>query len=264
LPVAAAGDYQYLNGGKVAVQSVDGVEYVYASTGGSDLMPALSQSLSSSLSSYGYAQNGYGKIVRFETSATPPVSPTVFACGFRNSFGFDFHPTAGTLYAMDNGNEGKNGSAGAAAFPWYDSLDRVLQNSDQGYGYGYESAECTTSVTGPIWTDTGELAQIAEAPAGAVFYTNEQIPQLQNSLLVVGNDQQDVYQFAVDEYGSTPGQLLAAPSAVTGATLPSLVFAPTDIAQGPDGCIYVNAVDANTIPLYIYRFKPTTPGAKCM
>jgi len=253
LPVAASPDQLWLNGGKVAVQSVDGIDYVYASTGGSDESPELSQNASSL----------YGKILRFETSANPPVSPSVFACGFRNSFGFDFHPSTGALYAMDNGNEGvaPSGETTPPFFSWYDSLDRVIMGGDEGYGFS-SSAQCQSTLTPPLWQNTGSLA-IARAPAAAIFYTHQEIPQLQNSLLVVGNLLADVYQFAVDEYGTAPGTLLTTPAAVTGATLPSTVFGATDLAQGPDGCIYVNTqLDTNATPLYIYRFMPQ--GGKCM
>jgi glucose/arabinose dehydrogenase len=264
LPVAGqanSSDQPYLNGGKLAVHldPTDNVTYIYASTGGSDYQPALSQALT---------DPPYGKILRYDTSGNPAGAfsgTAVYACGFRNSFGFDFHPS-GALYATDNGDEASvNGNPA-----WYDGLDRVKAGGGNAEGFGYSSTtsnDCTSPEAMPLLggSSTG-FATNSHVPTGTIFYTNPStqpntiMPQFENNVLVVGNYAPSIYAYAVDEYDlSNPVgsvQVIALPSDFSYQAVYS-----TDLVQGPDGCIYVSGVDINTSPLYIYRF--TAQGGTC-
>jgi glucose/arabinose dehydrogenase len=248
LPVAQSGDLAYLNGGKIAIHTdaTSGTTYIFASTGGSDLDPSWSQDSS------GTGTGLHGKILRYNTDGSIPTdnpfgsSDPVYACGFRNSFGFDFHPTSpsGALYASDNGNE----NSGPPLFAWYDGLDRVLSGDAEGYGFT-SSDHCQSSITSPLWGGSSAEAPLEIAPSGTIFYTGTVFPQLQNSLLITGDNINSIYQYEVDEYGSPAGVLLGSPTSIVTFT----DFGLTDLAQGPDGCVYAVA-EGNSV---IYRITAT-------
>jgi glucose/arabinose dehydrogenase len=265
LPVAAqanSSDLPYLNGGKLAVHldPTDHVTYIYASTGGSDFQPSLSQVLT---------DPPFGKILRYDTSGNPAGSfsgTAVYACGFRNSFGFDFHPS-GALYATDNGDEAS----------WYDALDRVQVGGGdlEGFGFVKGSNNCglTTAETMPLLggSATG-FDTHSHVPTGTIFYINPStqpntiMPQFENNVLVVGNSGTTadpngaIYAYAVDEYDlSNPvgtAKVIALPT-----SLSFQAVYPTDLVQGPDGCVYVSGADVNSPALFIYRF--TAQGGTC-
>jgi glucose/arabinose dehydrogenase len=248
LPVVQSGDQTWLNGGKLAIHTdaTSGTTYIYASTGGSDLDPSWSQDSS------GTGTGLHGKILRYNTDGSIPTdnpfgsSDPVYACGFRNSFGFDFHPTSpsGALYASDNGNE----NPGSPVFPWYDALDRVLSGDAEGYGFT-SGDHCQSSVTSPLWGGSSADAPLEIAPTGTIFYTGTVFPQLQNSVLITGDNINSIYQYEVDEYGSPAGVLLGSPTSIMTFTDSGL----TDLAQGPDGCVYAVA-EGNGV---IYRMTAT-------
>ncbi len=257
LPVAQSGDQDWLNGGKLAVYTdpTTSTSYLFASTGGSDLDPNWSQISSTSNGDY-----LHGKILRYNTDGSIPTDNPfgtdnpIYACGFRNSFGFDFHPTSGALYATDNGNQ----PSSSQDFPWWDALDRVTAGDAEGFGYGYSGTTCQASVTNPLWGGGVTSESPSDiAPAGTMFYTGSVFPQLQNTLLVTGDNFSNVYQYAVDEYASPAGTLLPnSPSAIISGLS---VFGLTDLAQGPDGCIYIAAESGN-----VARLKPSTGASPCM
>ncbi len=83
--------------------------------------------------------NTAGKVLRMETSgATPADNPfagkRIFAYGIRNSFGFDFDPVNGRLWATDNGPACN------------DEVNRVVAGANQGWGPG---ATCATPPAAP-------------------------------------------------------------------------------------------------------------------
>jgi len=262
---ANSGDYPYLNGGMLAVHKdpSSGTTYLYASTGGSDYYESYSQDTSGT-------GELYGKILRYETNGTAAGASAfsgtaIYACGVRNSFGFDFHPD-GALYATDNGNEGllMSGSTLSAADTWYDALDRVQPGGGNAEGFGYASTtRCASlSETDPLIGGATDqtLSTQSHVPTGTVFYTNALMPQLQNTVVVTGNYVNNIYQYSVDEYNtSTPGDLLGSTNIISMPN--SNVFSPTDLVQGPDGCIYMSALDANSTPYFIYRFGKS--GGSC-
>jgi len=261
----------YLNGGKIIVRDETGGPFIYVSTGGVELMPALSQTAGTITSN-----TSYGKILRFTTSgAQAPATAFAgagadYACGFRNSFGFDFHPS-GTIYIGDNGNE----NVGAPPFPWYDALDRVAAGGGvaEGFGTPPASGACSSTVMNPLIggstaPPTNAFANDSHAPAGALFYTGTRIPQLQNTFVVNGEYITTIYNYDVDEYNTTtPGTVLSiAPVSTTtagvGIPMPAGASNPVDMVQGPNGCIYVTFRIDTGLKNFIYRLKDSG-GTAC-
>ena len=243
LPAAPSGELLYLNGGKIAVNldPVSQINHIFASTGGSDVNPQWSQD--DTLLN--------GKILRYNTDGSipsdNPFGNGIYACGFRNSFGFDFHPTSDAMYATDNGNN-------ATSSGWFDALDRVLLGDAEEYGFT-SSAHCQASGTKPLWGGTSNDAPTEIVPSGTAFYpdTYQNFPQWQNTILVSGYANTNLYQFSVDEYGPTDGSGLLAgqllPTSDPANPVATLTGAAvlSDIAVLPDGCVYVASVFNSTI-----------------
>jgi glucose/arabinose dehydrogenase len=115
---------------------------LYVSTGdGSDASPTLQQS-QASRAAVQNVQSLKGKILRMTPAgAVPSGNPfgnVVFAYGFRNVFGFDFEPSKGKMWAVDNGPDPSDYAGAPAgkgpAGGCNDELDRVLSGSNQGWG----------------------------------------------------------------------------------------------------------------------------------
>ena len=96
----------------------------------------------------------YGKILRINKDGTipddNPFGPnTTYALGFRNVFGFAFHPITGQLYATDNGPVG------------LDELNLVLP----GHNYGFPTVDGGVSgvpgMDDPIWDSDQERLAIS-------------------------------------------------------------------------------------------------------
>jgi glucose/arabinose dehydrogenase len=113
----------------------------------------------------------FGKILRVKPDGTvPPDNPyggsPTYALGFRNVFGFAFHPTSGRLYATDNGPEG------------YDELNLVQPGRD----YGYPSIEGgpggVAGLEDPLWDSADERLGIT----GLTFYSGSVFPEYAGDL----------------------------------------------------------------------------------
>jgi hypothetical protein len=269
LPIDLTTAPQYLNGGMLAVHTdpISKVTYIYASTGGVESPASDSQIDDTTTTSY-------GKILRFDTGGIPATfAPATgfmganYACGFRNTFGFAFHPS-GAIYAGDNGND----NSAVTDFAWYDSLDRVPPGGgDEGYGIPPATGACPPPILSPLLgghaaADSFEAQ--SRGPAGAIFYTGTRIPQLQNTFVVASNVRNTIYQYNVDEYNATQGTVLSsaevtgpAPVATGAVALPGTATLPTDLVQGPDGCVYVTFLSDSTSGFFLYRLKDS--GGTC-
>ena len=115
----------------------------------------------------------FGKILRVRSDgSTPADNPygeyPAYALGFRNVFGFTFHPTTGQLYATDNGPEG------------YDELNLVRPGLD----YGYPSIEGgpggVPGLEDPLWDSAEERLGIT----GLTFYSGSLFPEYAGDLFV--------------------------------------------------------------------------------
>ena len=262
-PPTTTTQHLYLNGGKITVRDETGGPYIYVTTGGSDVNPTLSQTADST-------NNSYGKILRFTTSgAAAPATGFAganYACGFRNSFGFDFH-VDGAIYVADNGNENSN----SQPFVWWEALDRVPRSGGVAEGYGPLPATgaCSNSTLGPLLggVSADSFDTQSRGSAGAILYTGTRIPQLQNTLLVASYQRSTIFSYAVDEYNATPGTVIGTGTPVSSSTLGGIALpttgtvAPVDIVQGPNGCIYVSFL-ADSATKFIYRLKDSG-GTAC-
>jgi glucose/arabinose dehydrogenase len=189
----------------------------------------------------------------------------VFATGLRNSVGFDWRPEDGQIYATDNGRDLLGDD-----FPPCE-LNRVVR----GGFYGWPCAN-GDRVPDPDF-GKGREARIAasippvhgfrahNAPLGITFLRGEGVPAAYRGAAVVAlhgswnRTRKDGYKVVSLDWGSDGG--IAERDFLTGflgATDDDVIGRPVDIAEGPDGSVYVSDDYAGVI--YRVEWKERRPG----
>jgi glucose/arabinose dehydrogenase len=171
----------------------------------------------------------------------------VFATGLRNSVGFDWRPADGQLYATDNGRDLLGDD-----FPPCE-LNRVVRGGfygwpvangdrvpDPDFGKGQE-ARIETS-TPPV-----HAFRAHNAPLGMTFLQGEGVPPGYRGAAVVAlhgswnRTRKDGYK-VVSLHWTSDGRIEERDflTGFLGSTDDDLIGRPVDVAQGPDGSVYVS------------------------
>jgi glucose/arabinose dehydrogenase/4-amino-4-deoxy-L-arabinose transferase-like glycosyltransferase len=170
----------------------------------------------------------FGKILRINKDGSipddNPFGPyAAYALGFRNVFGFAFHPVTGQLYATDNGPRG------------FDELNLVLP----GRNYGFPTVDGVAGIQGledPIWDSDEERLGIT----GTTFYTGVLFPEYRNNLF-----------FCAFTTGALRRVVLGGPALDQVDLVETIANdCRLDVADGPDGSIYYSDLAR------IYRLVP--------
>ncbi len=167
-----------------------------------------------------------GKILRYNDDGSVPgdnpfgAGNPAFNLGLRNSFDFTFHPTAGTIYASENGPDCD------------DEINRIVAGANYGWRPGQPCGDTNASFVAPLTRFNPTIA-----PTGITFYTSSVLPGFQGSLLMVDFNQGRVRRFVVNE--GNQGQITQTQVVVDGGFGPLF-----DIVQGPDGFLYFSSGDA--------------------
>jgi glucose/arabinose dehydrogenase len=184
----------------------------------------------------------------------PPEGGTgeIFATGLRNTVGFDWQPETNALYGTDNGRDFLGND-----FP-PDELNRIEQG--QFYGWPYANGNKTPDPSfGPGHEETiqSSIAPVHyfaahSAPLGITFLKNHHFPALyQNAALVAlhgswnRTEKQgyEVVSLHFDENGKITERKF-----VTGFEVDEDVIGrPVDVAEGPDGALYISDDFAGSI-----------------
>ena len=171
----------------------------------------------------------------------------LFATGLRNSVGLDFHPKTGELYATDNGRDllgddfppcELNRVVQGGFYGWpFASGDRV---SDPDFGKGHE-AEVAATIPPEF------KFRAHNAPLGMTFLRGERLPtEYRGSILVAlhgswNRKSKDGYKVVLLKKNAA-GQLEQS-DFLTGFLRDQdqdVIGRPVDVAEGPDGAIYVS------------------------
>lgn len=166
-----------------------------------------------------------GKLLRFNADGTiPSDNPTSgnpsFAQGLRNPFGLAFHPSNGTPYVSENGP----------------SCDDELNRVRSGANFGWRPGDaCGTG------DDAGFTLPVARfnpsiSPTGMTFYSGRVFPEFRGQLFMASFNDSSLRRFVVSGDGATEQER------ISDARFNRL----TDVAQGPDGNLYVAGIDAIT------------------
>jgi glucose/arabinose dehydrogenase len=176
--------------------------------------------------------SGLGKIIRINPDGSVPrdnpfvgradVRPEIWSYGHRNVQSAAFHPHTGQLWTVEHGARGG------------DELNRVEAGKNYGwpvisYGVHYSGAKIGEGTVKPGMEQPIYYWDPVIAPSGMTFYTGDEFPDWQGSLLI----------------GSlTPGLLVRLTlddARVTGEAryLGDLGERIRDVQQGPDGRLYL-------------------------
>ena len=171
--------------------------------------------------------------------------PEIYATGLRNTVGFDWHPVTGQLYGTDNGRDllgndfppcELNAIDRGKFYGWpFANGDRVI---DPDLGAGHE-AQIATSVP------PAHAFRAHNAPLGIVFLKHEKTPaDLRGSALVAlhgswNRTRKDGYKVVSLHWGDD-GEIEERDFVSGFERDENVMGRPVDIAQGPDGSIYIS------------------------
>jgi glucose/arabinose dehydrogenase len=181
----------------------------------------------------------------------------LYATGLRNSVGFDWRPGTDELYATDNGRDllgddfppcELNRIEQGRFYGWpFATGDRVI---DPDYGAGHEADVART--TPPV-----HAFRPHNAPLGMTFVRNANAPdEIRGAALVAlhgswNRTKKDGYQ-VVSLHWQDDGQITERPFLWGFLVDEDVIGRPVDVAEGPDGAIYVSDDYAGSI----YRVAP--------
>lgn len=176
----------------------------------------------------------YGKVLRFNADGSIPAdnpiagSP-VYTLGHRDQHGLVVHPETGDVFSAEHGPNGG------------DEVNRVKPGGNYGwplytYGKDYDGKELTELPTAPGFEKPLLVFSPGIAPSGLMFYTGDKFPAWKGNLFVGSarwgqvNQTGSLIRVALGEnYGDLRRERL----------LLQLHQRVRDMAQGPDGFIYV-------------------------
>lgn len=186
---------------------------LYVTTG-----DAAERSIAQDMSSLG------GKILRLNDDGSVPQdnpypgSP-LFAIGFRNPQGIDWHPPTGLLFETEHGPSGFDGPGGG------DEVNIVERGKNYGWPVIHHN-QTKQGMEAPLLEYTP-----AVAPASGMFYRGNAFPQFKNNFFFGGLRGQRIQRIVVDE--SNPRKIL-----LEEPLLLNEFRRIREVAEGPDGFIY--------------------------
>ena len=181
-------------------------------------------------------------ILRFQPDGT---GEELFATGLRNSVGFDWHPTSGDLYATDNGRD----LLGDDIPPC--ELNRVIAGGFYGWPFAYGDRSSDPDL------GAGREREIAasippahpfrahNAPLGIAFVRSDLAPpSLRGAALVAlhgswNRRAKDGYK-VVALHWQPDGRIEERDFAVGFLDDEGVIGRPVDVAEGPDGAVYIS------------------------
>jgi glucose/arabinose dehydrogenase len=175
----------------------------------------------------------------------------LFAIGLRNAVGFDFHPETGEIWATDNGRDllgddfppcEFNRVVAGGDYGWpVANGDRVL---DPDVGAGHEARAAASSPP-----EHGFVAHTA--PLGMTFYRGDAFPERYRGAAFVAQhgswnrSTKSGYRVVVLEWKD--GAIVESDFAVGFEKDEQVIGRPVDVAEGPDGALYVSDDYTGTI-----------------
>ena len=180
-------------------------------------------------------------MVRYEPDGS---REELFATGLRNAVAFDWHPVTGDLYATDNGRDllgddfppcELNRVVRGGFYGWpFANADRVL---DPDLGRGHE-ADAARSIP-PV-----HAFRPHNAPLGITFLRQPQRPEFEASALVAlhgswNRTKKDGYK-VVALHWRADGKIVEQDFLTGFLEGEDVIGRPVDVAEGPDGAIYVS------------------------
>lgn len=181
----------------------------------------------------------YGKVLRVNDDGSIPadnpfvgqegIHPAIYSYGHRDQHGLTVHPETGRAWTVEhgpNGGDEANLIEPGGNYGW----------PDYSFGREYDGSDATPLPFGPGTVEPKLVWLPSIAPSGLLFYTGDAFPAWQGNLFIgsarwgeinhTGSLQRVVFN---DEFGELRREALLA----------DLHHRIRDVAQGPDGNIYV-------------------------
>ncbi|MEM6450335.1 MAG: PQQ-dependent sugar dehydrogenase [Cyanobacteria bacterium P01_D01_bin.105] len=158
---------------------------------------------------------------------TPDADPAIWSYGHRNIQGVAIDVQTGQVWATEHGSRGG------------DELNRIEAGENYGWpvvthSREYTGGEISSERSRPGMVDPLIVWTPSIAPSGLMVYRGDRFPQWQGDLFAGGLVSQSIQHIRVDESGGVIDQT---PIAIGQRV--------RDVAQGPDGLIYVLTDDPN-------------------
>ncbi len=162
-----------------------------------------------------------GKLLRINSDGSIPadnpiLGSAVYASGLRNAWGLTFHPLTGVPYVTENGDVG------------HDEINRIERGGNYG-SPGVQGIAHDPRFIDPLWETNAEGGGIS----GLTFYTGDLFHEYKNDLL-----------FCIWNGGRLTRLHLGGPAydqVLQEEVLSDQCF--LDVTTGPDGAIYIGAVN---------------------
>ncbi len=181
----------------------------------------------------------YGKVLRLNEDGSIPadnpfvghegVHPAIYSYGHRDQHGLTVHPVTGEAWSVEhgpNGGDEANLIAPGGNYGW----------PEYSFGREYDGSDATALPFGPDTVEPMVVWLPSIAPSGLLFYTGDKFPAWQGNMFIgsarwgeinhTGSLQRVVFNAAFGELRRE-------------ALLGELHHRIRDVAQGPDGNIYV-------------------------
>lgn len=158
---------------------------------------------------------------------TPNADPTIWSYGHRNIQGLDVDSATGEVWATEHGARGG------------DELNRITAGENYGwpivtYSREYSGGEISSERSRPDMVDPLVVWTPSIAPSGLMVYQGDRIPQWKGDLFAGGLVSNTIQHIKLDDTGEVLSQ--------TPIEIGQRV---RDIAQGPDGRIYILTDESN-------------------
>jgi glucose/arabinose dehydrogenase len=183
-------------------------------------------------------RNYRGKILRLHADGSHPrdnpfPNKAVWAYGLHNSQGITFDAVDGTMYCTEGGIDRPN------------AIFRVTRGANLGWPGWIANRDTSSGVSRPLYTFAGPRQP---ALTGITVYRAHAFPRLYGKLLFVGNAIPHIWA----------GTLTARGDSLLPEVFYTLNTGFSDIAVGPDGCIYL--ANGPYLSSRILRLAPIAPA----
>jgi glucose/arabinose dehydrogenase len=193
-----------------------------------------------------------GKVVRINRDGSTPTgnpnfgagqAANLWSMGHRNPQGAALHPTTGELWVSEHGPQGGdevNIARAGSNYGW----PNVSYGCNYGDTYpGNDNTSCRIGGTGGVHAPTyveplTYIVPISIAPSGMAFYTGTMLSEWTGNLFMGALAGSGVRRFTLSGNTITNGQ---------GEALYTSLGRVRDVAQGPDGALYILSETNNNI-----------------
>lgn len=188
-----------------------------------------------------------GVVARIDPDGTPPadnpfvgqpgIDPTIWSWGHRNVMGLAIHPETGALWTHENGPRGG------------DEVNVPKAGRNHGWplvswGVHYTGEDIPDPPTRPHLAPSIYHWTPSIAPSGMTFYTRDEIPAWRGSLLLGGLKSERITRLTL-----RGDRVIAEERIPLGIRI-------RDVAQGPDGAVYLLTDEPDGKILRLVRDRP--------